>query len=130
MSKKKLVLKKLKKGKFYAVHEGSRRGHPGKLYWKNDNKNLYLFIKTGTTPSPDNIILVVPTEKGVKKSYVYKRPMLAKRKDVGSELIGMAFSKADKKKIKAISLRDFNETMSISRRDRRYMKRLRKKPKI
>lgn len=53
MSKKKLVLKKLQKGKFYAVHEGSKKGHPGKLYWKNDNKNLYLFIKTGTTPSID-----------------------------------------------------------------------------
>ena len=64
MSKKKPVQKKLWKGKFYAVHEGSKKGHPGKLYWKNDHKNLYLFIKTGTTPSPDNIILIVPTEKG------------------------------------------------------------------
>lgn len=35
MSKKRIVDKKLKKGKFYAVHEGSKHGHPGKLYWKN-----------------------------------------------------------------------------------------------
>ena len=68
MSKKKPASKKLLKGKFYAVHEGSKHGHPGKLYWKNDQKNIYLFLKTGTTPTPDNIVLTVPTEKGVKRS--------------------------------------------------------------
>lgn len=129
MSKKKLVLKKLQKGKFYAVHEGSKRGHPGKLYWKSTSRTYTSSSRRGHAIHR-HIILIVPTEKGVKKSYVYKRPLLAKRKDVGSELIGMAFSKADKKKIKEISSKDFNETMSISRRDRRYVRRLRKKPKI
>lgn len=129
MAKKKPVTKKLLKGRFYAVHEGSPKGHPGKLYWKNDNKNLYLFIKTGTTPSPDNIVLIVPTAKGVKKSYVYKRPVLAKRKDVGSELPSMRFGKPDKKKIREISRMPFSETSSIGRSDRRYVKRLKKKPK-
>ena len=129
MAKKKIVSKKIKKGKFYAVHEGSKKGHPGKLYWKNDNKNLYLFLKTGTTPSPDNIILLVPTEEGVQHSYIYKRPVLAKRKDVGGELLNMKFSKRDKKLLKAISKNVFSETANIKKRDRQWLKRLKKKPK-
>ena len=129
MAKKKPVTKKLLKGRFYAVHEGSAKGHPGKLYWKNDNKNLYLFIKTGTTASPDNIVLIVPTAKGVKKSYVYKRPILAKRKDVGSELPSMSFGKPDKKKIREISNAPFTETKSIRKRDRQHIHRMKKKPR-
>ncbi len=129
MAKKKPVTKKLLKGRFYALHDGSTKGHPGKLYWKNDNKNLYLFIKTGTTASPHNIILVVPTEKGVQRSYVYKRPILAKRKDVGGELPSMRFGKPDKKKIRGISQAPFDETPSIGRNDRRYVKRMKKKPR-
>ena len=129
MSKKKIVDKKLKKGKFYAVHEGSKHGHPGKLYWKNDQKNLYLFLKTGTTPSPENIVLTVPTQRGIRKSYIYKKPLLAKRKDVGGELLGMAFSKKDKKLLKSISKNPFAETYSVNRKDRRRIKRMRKRPK-
>lgn len=129
MAKKRIVAKKIKKGKFYAVHEGSKKGHPGKLYWKNDNKNLYLFLKTGTTPSPDNIILLFPTEEGIQHSYVYKKPVLAKRKDVGGELLNMKFSKRDKKLLKAISKSPFTETKSVRKRDRQWFKRLKKKPR-
>ena len=129
MSKKKPASKKLLKGKFYAVHEGSKHGHPGKLYWKSDQKNIYLFLKTGTTPAPDNIVLTVPTEKGVKRSYVYKKPILTKRKDVGSEFPNMRFGKADKPLLREISKRDFAETRSVGRKDRRYVKRMKKKPK-
>lgn len=109
MSKKIIVSKRLKKGRFYAVHDGSKKGHPGKLYWKSDQKNLYLFLKTGTTLSPDNIVLQIPTEGGALQSYIYKRPLLAKRKDIGSELQNMVFSKEDKplliKSAKDLSLR-------------------------
>ena len=129
MSKKKIVQKKLWKGRFYVVHEGSPRGHPGKLYWKNDNKNLYLFIKTGTTPTPETIVLFFPTEKGISKSYVYKKPVLAKRRDVGGELPNLSISKKDKRILKEVSSKGFAETPSISRSDRRFIKRLRKKPK-
>lgn len=129
MSKKKPASKKLLKGKFYAVHEGSKHGHPGKLYWKNDQKNIYLFLKTGTASTPDNIVLTVPTEEGVKRSYVYKKPILAKRKDVGSEFPNMRFGKADKPLLREVSKRDFAETPSVGRKDRRYVKRLKKKPK-
>ena len=129
MSKKRIVDKKLKKGKFYAVHEGSKHGHPGKLYWKNDQKNLYLFLKTGTTPSPENIVLIVPTEDGVRRSYVYKRPLLAKRRDVGQELPRMMFSKKDKKLLRKLSQNPFTETNSVGRTDRRFVKRLWKRPK-
>ena len=129
MPKKRIVDKKLKKGKFYAVHEGSKHGHPGKLYWKNDQKNLYLFLKTGTTPSPENIVLIVPTEDGVRRSYVYKRPLLAKRRDVGQELPRMKFSKKDKKLLRKLSQNPFTETNSVGRTDRRFVKRLWKRPK-
>ena len=129
MSKKRIVDKKLKKGKFYAVHEGSKHGHPGKLYWKNDQKNLYLFLKTGTSPSPENIVLIVPTEDGVRRSYVYKRPLLAKRRDVGQELPRMMFSKKDKKLLRKLSQNPFTETNSVGRTDRRFVKRLWKRPK-
>ena len=129
MSKKRIVDKKLKKGKFYAVHEGSKHGHPGKLYWKNDQKNLYLFLKTGTSPSPENIVLIVPTEDGVRRSYVYKRPLLAKRRDVGQELPRMKFSKKDKKLLRKLSQNPFTETNSVGRTDRRFVKRLWKRPK-
>ena len=40
MSKKKIVNKRLLKGKFYVVHDGSASGHPGMIYWKQDKKNI------------------------------------------------------------------------------------------
>ncbi|GEM_PF-1138767 len=128
MSKKRIVDKKLKKGKFYAVHEGSKHGHPGKLYWKNDQKNLYLFLKTGTTPSPENIVLIVPTERGIKKSFVYKRPVLAKRRDVGGEFPSMRFGKKDRVLLKEISARNPVSTQSITKRDKRIFRKFKKKP--
>ena len=100
MAKKKLLNKKLRKGKFYIVYDGSETGHPGMIYWKNDNKNLYLAIITGTSYSKNVITLRFTTDRNVKKSFVNKKPFLGKRKDYGyKELKGMKFNKRDKKKI-------------------------------
>ena len=129
MAKKRIVAKKIKKGKFYAVHEGSKKGHPGKLYWKNDNKNLYLFLRTGTTSTPENVKLRVPTEEGLEASYVYKKPVLAKRKDVEGEFPHLRFSKLDKKMLRRISEMPYFETPHIRKKDRQYMKRMKKKPR-
>ena len=38
MSKKK-IYKKIWKGRFYHIHEGSPTGHPGMIYWKNDKNH-------------------------------------------------------------------------------------------
>lgn len=43
------IIKQLKEGSFYMVFEGSKDGHPGMIYWKNDQANLYLAVTTGST---------------------------------------------------------------------------------
>ena len=129
MSKKKIITKKVKKGKFYHFHEGSPSGHPGMVYWKNDNKNLYLAVTTDSSPGEHRTKLAYPTSSNVSKSYVYNRPLLAKRKNIGGERNGMRFDKKDKQQIKVISKRYFRETPDINRRDRRYIRKLKKKPK-
>ena len=70
--------KNLKTGCFYLTHDGSKTGHPGMIYWKNDEKNLYLAITTGTSEknNPHFEELTKPTEKGVETSYVNKKPFL------------------------------------------------------
>ena len=77
--------KKLKVGKFYLIHDGSRIGHPGIIVWKNDDANLYLAIKFGTTQAKNNIRFKYPIEKNIKVSFVYKRFFLGRRKDFGSK---------------------------------------------
>lgn len=131
MSKKEIYSKHLKKGKFYLTYDGSKTGHPGMIYWKNDKKNLYLALTTDTSEGNHRIRLSTPTDNRVKKSYIKTRPFLGKRKDFGSkELIGMRFSKYDKKKtIRHISVQEPRYSVNISRNDKRYFKRLRKKPK-
>ena len=129
MSKKKPINKKLLKGKFYLVHDGSKSGHPGFIFWKNDNKNLYLSLIVGTSYSKDLIKLNFSTEIGVSKSFVHKKPFLGKRKDFGSkELKRLKFNKNDKKRIlRDISKKEPRYSPTIKRHDRRYMKRLRLK---
>ena len=77
--------KKLEVGKFYLIHDGSRIGHPGIIVWKNDDVNLYLAIKFGTTQAKNNIQFKYPIEKNIKVSFVYKRFFLGRRKDFGSK---------------------------------------------
>ena len=102
MSKnKKIFQKHLEKGRFYAVNK-----HPGLIVFKNDNKNIYLAVVTGTSRNRHQIRLKHPTEKGVKVSYVYNRPVQGKRKHFGShELIGMRIHSDDRLIIRFISKR-------------------------
>ena len=80
-------IKNLEVGKFYLIHDGSYPGHPGFLVWKDDDTNLYLVIKFGTTPNKNNTVLKHPIGSVVSQSYVYKRFFLGKRKDFGSVVL-------------------------------------------
>lgn len=101
ISKKVIYNKHLQKGKFYSVN-----GHPGMIYWKNDKKNKYLALVTGTSSGRHKTELQIPTEKNVKKSYVNNRPVLGRRKHFGSkELYGMKFHKKDKNLLNVIKRR-------------------------
>lgn len=132
MSKKKNIIRKLQKGRFYYVHEGSPTGHPGMIYWKNDKKNLYLSLTTGTSYNKDLLPLNAPTDSQVKMSYVNKKPFLGKRKDYGNKvLVDMKFSKLDKKMIlHDISKAEPRYSKTLSRKDKRYFKKMRKKKNI
>ena len=126
---KKKVHKRIRKGVFYHIHEGSPTGHPGMVFWKNDNKNLYLALTTDSTQGQHRTKLSSPTDKKVDTSFVYNRPTLAKRSDIGGIHKSMKFSKKDKDLLKAISRRNYRETKSIKSKDRRYIKKMKKRPR-
>ena len=77
-------IKNIEVGKFYLIHDGSPSGHPGLIIWKDDNANLYLAIKFGTTSNKENTEFKYPIGQNTGKSYYYKRLFLRKRKDFGS----------------------------------------------
>ena len=129
MSKKKIASKHIEKGRFYHIHEGSKTGHPGLIYWKNDQKNLYLSLTTDSSFGEHRTALSKTTSDNINHSFVYNRPTLAKRKDVGGQYKNMSFSKKDKNLLRRVSKRNYRETKSIRYKDRRYMKKLKKKPK-
>lgn len=126
--KNKPIRKCIQKGRFYHIHEGSRTGHPGMVYWKNDNKNLYLVITTDSKNGTHRTQLTYPIDSTVSLSFVQNRPMLAKSKNIGGQHSGMKFNKNDKPLLKLVSRKAFRETPDIRRKDRRYMKKLKKKP--
>lgn len=92
-------IKNIEIGKFYFIHDGSKTGHPGLIISKDDNANRYLVVrfdsdKFGDIPKIQRgvrhiTMLVHPTSDDVKNSYVHNRPMLCKRKDIGSELFNL-----------------------------------------
>ena len=129
MAKKRNNNKKILKGKFYSVHEGSPTGHPGMIFWKNDNRNLYLAITTDTGQGRHRKKLIHSIDSELDKTYVQNRPVLAKRKNIGGEYKDMKFHKDDKPTIKVISRAQHRQTKDIKSRDRRYLKKLRKKPR-
>ena len=57
MSKKKMFKKHLEKGKFYVVNK-----HPGLIVLKNDRKNIYIALVTGTSRHRHQTKLKHPTE--------------------------------------------------------------------
>ena len=110
-------IKLIEVGKFYLIHDGSKTGHPGFIVSKNDAGNRYLVIitesdKKGHISKRESdkrhvTDLDYPTDNSVVKSYIKKRPMLCKRKDIGSkELIGMSFNPLDMKKINQVAMQN------------------------
>ena len=107
-------IKNIEVGKFYFIHDGSRTGHPGFVLWKDDAANRYLVVrfdsdKPGDIPKKDRGVkhitkLSRPTSKFVINSYVHNRPMLCKRKDIGSELTELSLSQEDYLLIKRIGM--------------------------
>ena len=108
-----VLSKKIEVGKFYLIHDGSKIGHPGFVAWKDDEANRYLVVviesdKIGNVSKRDAdkrhlTDLDFPTEEKVVKSYIKKRPMLCKRKDIGKELMGMSFHSSDYEKVLFVS---------------------------
>ena len=109
----KVISKIIEVGKFYLIHDGSKTGHPGFVVSKNDEENRYLIVIT-ESDKDGNVSkreadkrhltdLDHPTESRVVKSYIKKRPMLCKRKDIGKELFGMKFHQDDLDKVKNVS---------------------------
>ena len=62
--------KHLNKGRFYSVNR-----HPGLIVFKNDQKNIYIAVITGTSQKRHQTKLKYPTEKGIKTSFVNNRPV-------------------------------------------------------
>lgn len=112
-----VMSKTIEIGKFYFIHDGSKTGHPGFVVWKDDVANRYLVIRTDSD-KPGSISKTKKHEKHITKlkhateekvinSYVHNRPMMCKRKDIGSkELIGMKFHEDDMELIHKISKRN------------------------
>ena len=101
MSKKKLYKKHLEKGRFYVLNK-----HPGLIIFKNDRKNIYIAIVTGTSRHRHQTKLKHPTEANLKESFINNRPVQGKRKHFGSkELVGMRIHKEDHTLIKIVKKR-------------------------
>ena len=107
--------------KFYLIHDRSKTGHPGLIVWKDDEANLYLAIRFGTSQNDKNIPLVNKLNKNIEKHYFYKRPLLLKRKDIGSEwFFDYELSSNDKDIIKQYITNTPILSKNINRHDRRY----------
>ncbi len=74
MSKKKIYHKHLEKEKFYVVNK-----HPGLIVYKNDKKNVYIAVVTGTSQHRHQTKLKYPTESTIGASYVNDRPIMGKK---------------------------------------------------
>ena len=109
-------------GKFYLLFEGSESGHPGYIIWKNDEHNLYLAIKFGTTPNKNNTKLNCSLRKYDKENLIYKKLFLGKRKNIGkNELTEMNITQEKLKDIlKNIDLLSPSYSPDIRRNDKRF----------
>jgi len=106
-------VKNIEIGKFYFIHDGSKTGHPGLIISKDDNANRYLVVRFDSDKFSDIpkiqrgvrhiTMLAHPTSDDVKNSYVHNRPMLCKRKDIGSELLNILVHDEDTTIIEKVS---------------------------
>ena len=118
MNEKK-VIKQLNEGSFYWTHDGSEGGHPGMIYWKNDKRNLYLAITTGTSEedNPNFERLTEPTSSDVEKSFVNKNPFLGNRRDFDGENLDQKMS---------FHVGDYDILIKVCRRTPRKGKRIKR----
>mgnify|MGYP006872976980 CR=1 FL=1 len=116
--------KNIEVGEFYFVHDGSKTGHPGFVVWKDDKANRYLVVRFDSDKFDVELTkeqrkikhitkLKHPTSNLVMNSYVHNRPMLCKRKDIGSKLSGLSISLEDMNIIETISKREPELSRSI-----------------
>ena len=119
-------IKNIEVGKFYLIHDGSDTGHPGLIIEKDDLNNRYLVILTESDKKGNMskreadkrhlTDLTHPTDSTVIKSYVKNRPMLCKRRDIGTkELIDMQINEADMNIINIIKQRSPKYSPSFKR---------------
>ena len=118
-------------GKFYQIFDGSKSGHPGYIIWKNDDHNLYLAIKFGTTKNKNNTPIHYSIKSGDKENLVYNKMFLGKRKNIGkNELTEMKISDDQIKDI-LLNVDFFSPSCSpdISSKDRyQYKRNIKKSP--
>lgn len=103
ISKKKIVSKRLLKGKFY-LHSDNNGGHPSLLINKSDKKNKYKALLFTHKNSSDRTKLKHNIDEyDNKDSYIYNYPIEDKRKHFSSkELKGLRIHKDDKALISKI----------------------------
>lgn len=130
-------IKNLEVGMFYHLHDGSDKGHPGYLVWKDDVANLYLAIKFGSSANKDNELLIdkISDDPKYKHSYIYKRLFLGKRKDFAyshkKDLKLPINNNHDKSLIDSVITNDHPVfSTSINRKSKRLFMFLKKKGKI
>ncbi len=113
--------KNIEVGKFCIIHDGSKHGHPGYVIWKDDNANLYLLLKFGSTPNEDNVLLKHKISQNIEKSYVYKHAFLGKRKDIGKELVyDISLNDDDSDILQSVITCNPLFSKSINRKDKRF----------
>lgn len=123
MAKRRKKVKKhkivLEIGKFYNVHEGSAKGHPGRIEKADYSKNEFLSVtthslseheynekKVNKTFRKDFLELKSATTEDVFKSFIHRRPFLGTRDDYGEkEYPNMSFSEKDTNKIEKVKTR-------------------------
>ena len=102
----------LKKGHFYNVHDGSKKGHPGRIEIADYSNDFYVSITTGSLTKEefqkkkyrkDYIRLSHPTTKDVYISLLHKRPFIGARDDYGdSEYPNMKIHSFDEPIVKNV----------------------------
>lgn len=118
-------------GTFHQIFDGSKSGHPGYIIWKNDEHNLYLAIKFGTSSNKNNIQLNYAIRRGDKNNLVYTKPFLGKRKNYGKDVLNDMYITKEKLDYILIHLDYLNPSYSsdINSKDRyQYKRNIKKSP--
>lgn len=115
------IIKTNEVGEFYFIHDGSKTGHPGLIVWKDDEKNLYIAIKFGTTKNDDNELLSERISQA-NNNCIYKRLFVGKRKDFGKDELNH-FHLVDEIfiKLKEIWNNNFKFSKNISKAQKKFI---------